>query len=803
MVLRALLAHWRRHPVELGTLLAGLAVATALWSGVQALNAEARASYARAAGVLGGDVLATVAAAGGGRIALADYVALRRAGWPVSPVLEGELELGGSDLRVLGVDPVTLPAEAETLRVGEGAERLTAFLTPPYLGLAAPETAARLEGAPILPPLEASDDLPPETLVVDIALAERLLGVQGEVSRLLLPEGAARPLPPDLATRLRVEPPRENGDLDRLTDSFHLNLTAFGFLSFVVGLFIVYSAIGLAFEQRRPMLRTLRACGVSARMLTGVMVAELVALALVAGLAGVVAGYLIASLLLPDVAASLRGLYGARVAGSLSLTPTWWAAGLAISVLGALLAAGGSLWRAWRLPLLAPAQPQAWLQAQRRGLRVQGALAAGLGAAAVLALVFGQGLVAGFAVMGGLLLTAALLLPAVLAGVLSLGARSARRPMVQWLWADGRQQLSGLSLALMALLLALAVNVGVGTMVDSFRRTFIGWLDQRLASEVYVNAADAGQAEGLATWLHARPEVTALLPVWNVDLRFRDWPVEVYGFRDHATYRDNWPLLSALPDGWDRVARGEAALVSEQLARRFDLAPGARVVLPTPAGPWEVIVAAVYSDYGNPEGQMMIAVDELTARWPEVDRLRFGLRVAPEAVPDLVAALRAAFGESVEVIDQNALKDLSRRVFEKTFTVTVALNALTLAVAGVALLTSLLTLSNLRLVQLAPLWAMGITRRRLASLEMGRALALAALTALVALPLGLAVAWVLTAVINVQAFGWKLPVYLFPGQWLTLFGLALATAFLAALWPVWRLRRASPLVLLQGFSNER
>jgi putative ABC transport system permease protein len=374
--------------------------------------------------------------------------------------------------------------------------------------------------------------------------------------------------------------------------------------------------------------------------------------------------------------------------------------------------------------------------------------------------------------------------------------------MVQWLWADGRQQLSGLSLALMALLLALAVNVGVGTMVDSFRRTFVGWLDQRLAAEVYLSAPDAAQAEALASWLEAREDVRLLLPVWNADVRFQGWPTEVYGFRDDATYRDNWPLLAALPDGWDRVARGEAALVSEQLARRFDLAAGDAIAIPTPQGPWQVTVAAVYSDYGNVEGQMMVAVDALTQRWPEVDRRRFALRMAPDAVPSLIAALRADL-PGVEAVDQGALKDISKRIFETTFTVTAALNALTLAVAGIALLTSLLTLSNLRLVQLAPLWAMGVTRRRLAVIELAKALGLAALTAVVALPLGLAVAWVLTAVINVRAFGWKLPIFLFPGQWLVLLALALATALLAALWPAWRLRRASPLVLLQGFSNER
>jgi putative ABC transport system permease protein len=86
---------------------------------------------------------------------------------------------------------------------------------------------------------------------------------------------------------------------------------------------------------------------------------------------------------------------------------------------------------------------------------------------------------------------------------------------------------------------------------------------------------------------------------------------------------------------------------------------------------------------------------------------------------------------------------------------------------------------------------------------MGRALALAAGTALLALPLGLAVAWVLTAVINVRAFGWRLPVHLFPGDWALLFAMALAVAFLAALMPVWRLRRAQPADLMRGFSNER
>jgi putative ABC transport system permease protein len=571
----------------------------------------------------------------------------------------------------------------------------------------------------------------------------------------------------------------------------------------VVGLFIVYAAIGLAFEERRSMLRTLRACGVSQRQLAAGLGLELVALALVAGAAGMGLGYLIAAALMPDVAASLRGLYGAPVPGTLTLDPGWWLAGLGMSLLGALIAAGASLWRAWRLPVLAPAHPEAWLASVVGAGRLQAAGAAASLLAAAAALAF-DGIVAGFVLMGGLLIGAALLLPVVLQAVLALGARWARRPLAQWVWADGRQQLGGLTLALMALLLALAVNVGVGTMVGSFRATFLDYLDQRLAAEIYVSAPDDARAAEIARWLEARPEVAVVLPLWRAETRFRDWPTEVYGFRDDATYRETWPLLAAADGAWERVAAGEGVMVSEQLARRFDLEPGQSIALPTPRGDWRVEVAAVYTDYGNPLGQVMVSLDALEARFDDIRRTQLGARAEPAAVAALLAALRERFGLSEgQAVDQATVKAASRAVFERTFAVTVALNALTLTVAGIALFTSLLALSGQRLVQVAPLWALGVRRRTLAGLELARALALAAGTAVLALPVGLAVAWVLTSVVNVQAFGWRLPVTLFPGDWLALFGLALATAFLAALLPVLRLARAQPADLMRGFSNER
>ena len=190
--------------------------------------------------------------------------------------------------------------------------------------------------------------------------------------------------------------------------------------------------------------------------------------------------------------------------------------------------------------------------------------------------------------------------------------------------------------------------------------------------------------------------------------------------------------------------------------------------------------------------------------FPDTSALRFGLRMDPGDVPTLAADLRETFGLSeANMVNQAGIKAFSLDVFERTFTVTGALNVLTLAVAGFAILMSLLTLATMRLPQLAPVWAQGLTRARLGRIEIIRAVLLALLTAVLALPLGLALAWTLLAVVNVEAFGWGLPMFLFPWDYARLAGFAVVAAVLAALWPARKLARTRPADLLKVFSNER
>ncbi len=813
-ILTALATHWFRNPLQLMTLLVGLALGTGLWSGVQAINAEARASYDAAAQTMGETRFAQITARDGGTITLQSYVALRRGGWMVSPLVDGEL----GRVRLVGVDPLTAPQGMALTLMGQtaplgsaGAGRgdFATFIAGPGQIFGRAEVLDRLterlaamgltgrvgtEVDMIIDP-----DIAPNTALTDIGLAQSLLGRGDEIDRLIVaPEQPlGRRTLAEVAPDLVLTPPQTRSDVARLTDSFHLNLTAFGLLSFAVGLFIVHGAIGLAFEQRRTMVRSLRALGAPLGRLIGLMLAELMALALIAGTIGIAFGYLVAAALLPDVAATLSGLYGADVSGQLTLVPGWWLSGLAIAMGGTAVAGSGALWSLARMPLLASAQPSAWAKA-RRGQRLM-LVALGLLALALGFALWGRGLIAGFATLAALLIGGALALPWFLGLWLRWGERTARTALAQWFWADTRQQVPGLSLALMALLLAMAANVGVSTMVSSFRLTFVGFLDQRLASELYVSATDPAQAKLILSALDGQTE--AILPVLSVKRQVAGQPTEVYGARDHATYRDNWQFLISASDSWERLAAGQGVLINEQLFRRGGLDLGSEVTL----APGVVLpILGIYGDYGNTSGQLIVTEAVFRRLYPEVPALRFGLRLLPERVDEVRERLQVEAGVApAAMIDQAAIKALSLAVFERTFTVTTALNVLTLAVAGFAILMSLLTLAAMRLPQLAPVWALGVARRRLAELDLARAVLLAALTGVLALPLGLALAWILLAVVNVEAFGWRLPMYLFWWEYLRLGGIALLAAAMAAAWPAWRLSRVPPAQLLGVFRHER
>ncbi|MGM0534921.1 MAG: FtsX-like permease family protein [Pseudomonadota bacterium] len=823
--LLTLLSHYRRHPGQLAMLLLGLWVAGALWSGVQAINASARDSYDRAEALFTTG-LDRLERRDGEPLDREDFVTLRRAGLPVSPLLEGRVVTAqGERLTVIGIDPLTLPGDSAFATAGSGGE-LTAFFTPPWQTRLAPDTAPRLglerQAAPgaepvladghRLPPLALAPSLPPDTLVMDIAAAARLLERGATFSRLVSAPGALESAP----AGYRLSRAETLVDPGELTASFHLNLTAMALLALIVGLFIVQAALGLALEQRLGLLRTLRALGVSGRTLVALLALELLLLGSIGALAGIASGIWLAHALLPDVAATLGSLYGATVSSQLHLPWHYWLGGIGVTLGGLFIAGSGMLWRAARLGVLGLGQAQAWragFQRQLRGQAIAGLLAALLALAVWAWLATqpaGEGLLAGFVLVAAVMLASALWLsPLLAAGLAGLGRLARHRPLTQWALADLQLQLPRLSLAMMALLIALSANLGVGSMVGGFRLTFLDWLDQRLTADLYLRPP-AERFDAVRAWLDTRDEVAELLPTADADSTLRqvqagadarrlDVPVSLFGITPGRRLTPTWPLLETRAGreaAWAALEDGDA-FINEQLALGQGITPGDRLVLRAPNGRQQVTVAATYPDYGNPRGEVLLTATALRERFAGAPS-SLGIVLADAASRETLSrALTERFSlDSQALIDQRQVKSLSTEIFERTFAITRALNALTLAVAALALLASLLAQARERRRRLAPLWALGVTRGRLAGIQLVQLGGASLVTGLAAVPLGIAITACLVAVINVAAFGWRLPLHVFPDQIALTLATALGVALLATGLPALTLWRTPPRTLL-------
>ncbi|MCB1961227.1 MAG: hypothetical protein KDE68_12010, partial [Rhodocyclaceae bacterium] len=146
-VCQALLSHYWRHPWQTVFLLAGLVAGVALWSAVQIINSHARASYAEANAVLGAQASHWIRARDGAGVTLADYIALRRAGFrQVFPLVQARVATAdNAPLAIIATDLLALPANAADGDPLAGSDvDWLAWVQPPYQAGFAPDLAREL-----------------------------------------------------------------------------------------------------------------------------------------------------------------------------------------------------------------------------------------------------------------------------------------------------------------------------------------------------------------------------------------------------------------------------------------------------------------------------------------------------------------------------------------------------------------------------------------------------------------------------------------------------------------------------------
>lgn len=807
----------------------GVALGVAVVVGIDLANTSARTAFTLSTETVAGRSTHALEGSSG---ALPDsiYRVLRveRGFRNAAPVVEGSVRIGALDgpvVQVLGIDPLAEDPFRSFTGGPDGGLDLGRFMgrTPGILVAAA--TAERLElptsglfnvwheGQSFNVQVEAflpvNSDLDAAALenlmVVDIATAQRLFGMQGLLSRidLIVPEGSESIFRSTMMTGFpeTLSLNRSAGrsaTLDQMTEAFSLNLTAMSLLALVVGMFLIYNTMTFSVVQRRPLLGRLRAVGVTRREMYWMIISEAMLIGFAGSILGVAGGLALGNILVGLVTQTINDLYFVVRIRDLDISMWSIGKGLAIGICSTILSTLPPAREATQTPpsmVLKRSSAETRTRHALPRLVLSGVLLAFIGAGVLW--FSGRSIAWSYLGILAIILAFACWIPP----VVLMGAR-ALRPLLGYAFgimgrmaASGiEQSLSRSAVAVAALTIAVAATSGVGIMVDSFRTTVNAWLTYSLEADIYISppgdvfrrndATITAEAEIL---VRNNPGVDAAFSVRTARVLINDRETDLIVTEPRPQELEPGRYKHIMSgDHREAMQNRDVVMVSEPYAFRYGTNVGDSLRIVTSHGPTDFLVGAIYYDYASDLGVVQMTRNRYDIHFD--DPRASGLAIYASSGVDLdslIQDLRAdtAPVQSLNIRSNRDLLQASLDVFDQTFTVTTVLRLLAILVAFVGVLTALMALQLERSRELAVLRANGMTPGQVGRMITLQTSSMGLLAGLLSVPLGLVLAWLLIFVINQRSFGWTLQFEVNGTILLQAILLAVVAAALAAIYP--------------------
>jgi putative ABC transport system permease protein len=656
-------------------------------------------------------------------------------------------------------------------------------------------------------------------IVMDIATAQHALARSGRVDRILLKVPQAPSLE-DWQQRLRAVLPagvevRPQGtgtnENRRMLAAFRWNLRLLSYISLVVGAFLIYNTISVSVVRRRAEIGIVRALGASRGVILTAFVGEAACFGLAGALIGLPLGRFMAVGAVRLMAVTVQSLYVSSRPGSIELNAGSVVLALAIGV-GVAVASAYSPAR--EASLVSPAEAMA--RGRREyDVRVHKSrdfwLALLLGLAAATAsrapAVASKPL---FGYLAAILLVAAsaLAMPAFVAAMASLSSRFLGKVFgVESLLASRSlaASLRRTSVLVGALSTAIAMMTAVGIMVGSFRQTVMIWMGDQLPADLYLRPAGSAAADrhptissGLAEELEKLPGVAAVERLRIYEVSFEGMPASLASadLNVQRSHQDS-DFFSGRPK--DQVLaelrNSNAVVVSEPFTYKHHKKAGDSITLSLGETKATFRIVDVYYDYSSERGSILMDRNTMLRYLPDPAPSNLAIYVSPDAQVEQVrtAIEKAAAGHRVLLFSNRDLRAEAIRIFDRTFAITYALEAVAVIVAVMGIAGALLALVIDRRRELGLLRFLGAATGQVRRLILFEAGLLGLLANLAGTALGFALSLILIYVVNKQSFGWTIrfhwPIQILLGALTVVY---LATV-LAGLYPAQVAVRLNPL----------
>ncbi len=639
-------------------------------------------------------------------------------------------------------------------------------------------------------------------LIVDIATAQAITGNYETLTHIDLildkqqQDWVSQRLPDDIQL---VDIAEQTSGVVRLSRAFELNLTAMSLLALMVGLFLIFNAMSFSIVQRRNLFGRLRALGVYKRELYKLLLTEALFIGIIGTAIGILLGQWLGRELTAIVAQTVSELYYQVSADAMQLSILSLSKAVVLGIAGTLLATLIPAYLAGRIPPLTTLSRAALESSSKRMVPLLGIIGSlMLVTGLVIAFYLPGGIINAFAGLFIILLGCALMTPPAL--LIAQGLFSVIKLTAAWRMAtrDMDRHLSRLATAAAALMVALSASVGVTIMVSSMQSSVSNWLQELLNADVYIAARGFEQGATLpASVINEIPKLSHVRDYSlyrNTQITLNHRRVKLVGAQLSKASRDGYQILAGNPDTlWHDYDQGSLFL-SEPLANRIQLKPGDQITLPTPQGQVSFPIAAILRDYSSEHGRIYMPLQEYRKYWADqqINTIAvFSDQLSPSA---FMQQLEQHFNQRSDLVFTAAreIYDESMNVFARTFRITEVLRLLSMLVAFIGILTALMAIQLERRKEFAVLRALGLTRAQVSQLIVTGSLQLGLVAALMAIPAGAIMAWVLTDAVQLRAFGWTMPLQITMQPMLLTLFMGITAALLASLYPAWQASRHNP-----------
>lgn len=636
-------------------------------------------------------------------------------------------------------------------------------------------------------------------ILADVSLAQEILGIEDHITRidLILTDEAmveqVRNMLPDGV--VLVETSRQNQAVRRLSKSFEISLTAFSMLALFMGIFLIYNTVSFSITRRRKLNGTLRALGTTQGDIFRATILEVMIYALVGSSAGIVLGILLGKGAVHIVCRTVSDMYFTLTVTQVHITVTTIIKGFFAGIISSFIASffpAAAAARTLPITLMQRSAPENMLKKVLPQLTISGSLVI---AGAVFILHHftdhpGVDYISVFMIFFG----SALLCPAIILffvkGFLAM-SENFLGTMMKMALRNIVRSLSRTSVLIASLMVVTSVYIGIDIMTGSFRSSIIEWIDGNIGGDIHVSSSDTlkrALSPELLEKIYQLPEVDRV-SAYNIHRIFSRTSGEIHIFSYVSDFsRKRWAWTAASEEGLSSLLDQGWIFVSEIFAdqHHIEAEKGARVVLETQEGPVSFRIAGIFRDFFMGGGRVIVSRKVMKQFWGYNDITALQLFLKDKSEGERVMERIKSFypdPASARLVSGESIKKQILDVFENTFLITSALQVLTAIVALTGILNSVMALLLERKREMGILRACGAETRQVGRLLLSECGLSGFISGVLALPLGICLAWVLIDIVNKRSFGWTYDMVISFGTLFQALTLSCTAALIAGVFP--------------------